>query len=57
LYSVIGQELASGTMDQHKFSGVEQITFKDKAKIGEMYILKVKFKEKEQQYKILYLQK
>ncbi|HTO15985.1 MAG TPA: S8 family serine peptidase [Edaphocola sp.] len=56
LYSILGQEIASGEIDQNKFSGVEQISFKDKGHIGEVYILKIKFKNHEQKYKILYLQ-
>ncbi len=54
VYSMAGHRIASGWVDQSRFSGTEKISLKGAAHIGDMYILKVKFKNSSEEYKILY---
>jgi len=54
VYSMAGHKVASGWIDQNQFSGTEKISLKGAAHIGDMYVLKVQFKNSSEEYKIIY---
>lgn len=54
LYSILGQKITSGVVDQNRFSGNEQINIDRSVYSDNMYILKVKFKQKVQEFKVIY---
>lgn len=54
VYSMAGHKVASGWVDQNRFSGTEKISLKNAPHVGDMYILKVQFKNKSEEYKIIY---
>ncbi len=54
VYSIAGHKVASGWVDQNRFSGTEKISLKGAAHIGDMYILKIQFKNSSEEYKIIY---
>lgn len=54
VYSMAGHKVASGWIDQNRFSGTEKISLKGAAHIGDMYVLKVQFKNSSEVYKIIY---
>ncbi|OJV54946.1 MAG: hypothetical protein BGO31_16545 [Bacteroidetes bacterium 43-16] len=54
VYSVAGHKIASGWIDQNRFSGTEKISLKNAAHVGDLYVLKIQFKNSSEEYKIIY---
>jgi hypothetical protein len=54
LYSIVGQKITSGIIDQNRFSGTEQINIDRSVYMDNVFILKVKFKQKTQEFKVIY---
>lgn len=54
IFALSGQKLASGKVDQDRFSGTETVKLKDFAQVGNLFVLKVKFKNTTKEFKIVY---
>lgn len=54
IFALSGQKLSSGKVEQDRFSGTETIKLKDFAQIGNLFILKVRFKNTTKEFKIVY---